>query len=93
VSADYPFTFHVCGGCHRRVSQTNECPGIWERCPDNPEPVVLDLDDRYFDGQSLPEALRDYTHVHSTTGVCVKAPNGAFCRTPPAQSGPEGGER
>lgn len=42
-------------------------------------PTVLDLDDPYFDGQTLPDALRDYAHVHSTTGVCVKAPGGRFC--------------
>lgn len=43
------------------------------------EPIVLDLDDPYFDGQSLPDALADYTHVHSTTGVCVKHPTGSHC--------------
>lgn len=36
------------------------------------DPVVLDLDDPYFHGQTLPNALRDHDHVHSTTGVCVK---------------------
>lgn len=40
--------------------------------------VVLDLDDPYFDGQTLPDALRDYGHVHSTTGVCVKNAHGSL---------------
>jgi hypothetical protein len=38
--------------------------------------VTLDLDDPYFDGQTLPDALSDYDHVHSTTGVCVKKAGG-----------------
>ena len=42
-------------------------------------PTTLDLDDPYFDGQTLPEALADYTHVHSATGICVKNARGPFC--------------
>lgn len=42
-------------------------------------PVVLDLEDAYFDAQTLPDALADYEHVHSTTGICVKHPSGRFC--------------
>jgi hypothetical protein len=42
-------------------------------------PVVLDLDDPYFHGQTLPDALRDYEHVHSKTGVCVKNSEGPYC--------------
>lgn len=41
--------------------------------------IVINLDDRFFDGQTLPDALRDYGHVHSTTGICVKNPDGPFC--------------
>jgi hypothetical protein len=50
-------------------------------------PVVLDLSDRYFDGQTLPDALKDYDHVHSTTGICVKN-DGPLC----AQEGDQGCE-
>lgn len=48
------------------------------------DPIVVDLDDPYFNGQTLPAALSDYAHVHSTTGVCVKKV-GDFCSdaTPP----------
>ena len=46
-------------------------------------PTVLDLDDPYFDGQSLPDALSEWPHVHSTTGVCVKHPTGEFCEVTP----------
>lgn len=46
-------------------------------------PVVLDLEDPYFDGQTLPDALRDYDHVHSATGVCVKNARGPYCASRP----------
>ena len=42
-------------------------------------PVVIDIDDSYYHGQTLPDALADYSHVHSTTGICVKHPDGRFC--------------
>lgn len=44
-------------------------------------PIVFDLEDLYFDGQALPDALRDYDHVHSKTGVCVKNTSGLLCVT------------
>jgi predicted Zn-ribbon and HTH transcriptional regulator len=47
--------------------------------PEDPPPTILDLEDRFFDGQTLPDTLVDFDHVHSTTGVCVKAPSGNFC--------------
>lgn len=59
------------------------CSECGPTCPlhvdENERPFVLDLDDPYFDGQTLPDALRDYEHVHSATGVCVKHPTGDFC--------------
>jgi hypothetical protein len=47
--------------------------------PDGVPIAVLNLEDPYFDGQSLPDALVDYDHAHSTTGVCVKNVNGPLC--------------
>lgn len=50
--------------------------GSFAQFLDDGEPVVLDLEDPYFHGQTLPNALSDYDHVHSTTGVCVKNSRG-----------------
>jgi hypothetical protein len=47
--------------------------------PEDPPPTILDLEDRFFDGQTLPDALVDFDHVHSTTGICVKAASGNLC--------------
>ena len=51
-------------------------------------PTVLDLDDPYFDGQTLPDALKEYDHVHSSTGVCVKSTRGLCVVTTPGQAQP-----
>jgi hypothetical protein len=43
------------------------------------DPIVIDLEDPYYHGQALPNALSDFSHVHSTTGVCVKNVHGHLC--------------
>lgn len=75
---------------HRGVVATYEVAPMSGHSAEKDAPVVLDLDDPYFHGQSLPDVLRDYVHVHSATGVCVKAPGGRFCRTRVTLSGKEG---
>lgn len=45
-------------------------------------PEIVDLEDSYFDGQTLPVVLSDFRHVHSTTGVCVKRVDGPLCVLP-----------